>query len=60
MQTILRRLWSDDSAAVAVEYSLIASLVGVAAIAVLSQLGDLVVGLYNEVTTTLELVIARL
>ena len=44
---------SDESGATAIEYSLITALVSVTAIAALSEMGDALTSVFQQVTSTL-------
>ena len=48
MKNLLIRLYRDESAATAVEYAIIAALVGVASIFAVSQFGDAVTQLFTD------------
>ena len=48
MKKLLIRLYKDESAATAVEYAIIAALVGVASIFAVQQFGDAIQGLFQE------------
>jgi pilus assembly protein Flp/PilA len=50
MKNIFIRLYNDESAATAVEYAIIAALVGVASIFAVSQFGDAIQALFTEAT----------
>ena len=47
MKNLLIRLYRDESAATAVEYAIIAALVGVASIFAVSEFGDAVTNLFT-------------
>ena len=48
MKSLLIRLYNDESAATAVEYAIIAALVGVASIFAVSQFGDAISNLFQD------------
>jgi pilus assembly protein Flp/PilA len=48
MKSLLIRLYNDESAATAVEYAIIAALVGVASIFAVSQFGDAISQLFQD------------
>ena len=48
MKDLLVRLYKDESAATAVEYAIIAALVGVASIFAVSQFGDAITQLFQD------------
>lgn len=52
--TIFSRFLKDESGATAIEYGLIAALVGVALIGALGNLEDGLSGLFNQIGTTLD------
>jgi len=53
MKTFLARFAHDDSGATAIEYGLIAAIVGVGIIAGLTPLRTALVGTFNDVSTEL-------
>lgn len=53
MLSILRRLMKDNQGATAVEYTLIASLIAVAAIASMRTVGEKISNVLGNVTNTL-------
>ena len=48
MKDLFVKLYRDESAATAVEYAIIAALVGVASIFAVQQFGDAIQGLFQE------------
>ena len=48
MKNLLIRLYREESGATAVEYAIIAALVGVASIFAINQFGESVQGLFDE------------
>lgn len=54
MKAHLSRFWRANSAATAIEYSMIAAGIALAIAAVLTQLGTTVSGLYGSVLTALK------
>ena len=50
---LIHNLIEDESGATAIEYGLIAALVGLAIIGVLAALGETLQGLFEEVTNTI-------
>lgn len=54
MRKTLRRLYDNKSGATAIEYSLIAALIAIAAIAAMSQLGESLSGTFTSVATKLD------
>lgn len=50
---MIRRLIDDESGATAIEYGLIAALVGVACIATLQTLGDSIIQTFESVAASL-------
>jgi pilus assembly protein Flp/PilA len=53
MLSIFRRLMKNDQAATAIEYTLIASLIAVAAIAAMKTVGGKVSNVLNNVATSM-------
>jgi len=51
---VFERLLNDESGATAIEYGLIAALISIAAIALMSQLGDQLKSTFQEVKDGLE------
>jgi len=49
VRSIIRRLIADEKGANAIEYALVATLIAIAAIAGITQLGSQVSSTYNEV-----------
>lgn len=54
MMTILQRLRADDRGATAIEYGLIATLVSIAAIVAMQNLGNELSATYNQVQTKVQ------
>ena len=54
MKNIFARFVKDESGATAIEYGLIAALVGVAIIAALTTLGTALNGVFSDVATELD------
>ena len=50
MKNLLVRLYRDEAGATAVEYAIIAALVGVASIFAVGEFGEAVKGLFTEAT----------
>jgi len=50
----LRALWEDESGVTAIEYALIASLVAIAAIAALTNLGDAITEKFEKIIESLK------
>lgn len=48
MKNLFIRLYNDESAATAVEYAIIAALVGVASIFAVQNFGDAITGLFQD------------
>ena len=53
MKQVLKRFWSDETGATAIEYGLIVSLVSIAIIVSLGSLGITVSGFFETVATVL-------
>lgn len=51
MKNLLIRLYRDEAAATAVEYAIIAALVGVASIAAVSAFGEAISDLFDDAAT---------
>lgn len=49
----LRKFWKDENAATAVEYGIIASMVGIASLVALTAFGNQVVAIFEGVTGTM-------
>lgn len=54
MLTTLRKFWTDETGATAIEYGLIAGLVSVAAILALTQMGASLQNIFGVVQTQLD------
>jgi pilus assembly protein Flp/PilA len=54
MTTLLRNFWHDDSGATAIEYGLIAALIGVAIITVVNNAGNEIKGTFEDVESGLK------
>lgn len=52
--TLFNRFLKDESGATAIEYALIAGLIGVAIIAALTTLGPTISGVFEDINTELE------
>ena len=53
MLTIFKAFLSDESGATAIEYGLITALIGVVAIAALSEMGDALAAVFGRITSVL-------
>ena len=51
---MFKRFMNDKSGATAIEYGLVAALIGIAIIASLTAIGDALEGVFGEVTLALE------
>ena len=54
MRNLLNRFAKDESGATAIEYGLIAALIAVAAVGVMSSVGDSLTGTFTSVDTRLQ------
>lgn len=60
MRTLYRRFLTDRSGAVAVEYTLVVAVVSVAAITAMDAIGATLIDMINQISATIQDVIARI
>ncbi|HEY7607853.1 MAG TPA: Flp family type IVb pilin [Alphaproteobacteria bacterium] len=60
MHKILATFMRDESGATAIEYGLIASLMGIGLIAALQELGQVIIGIYDDLGRALDRVTYRM